>query len=271
MARTRVDRVGVARRLVGPVPLHAREPERDAARIARARLDSVEGDLDDELRPDVDDVAVRVRLEPEQVLRLPREHLVRQALERLAQHHEAARRGIARAEVEIRQLAPSAARAPTPRRARRGRACATGLTLSQPAPRRPASYGASSDLTITPSCPRASASSRNACAASASSVSRRGTTSSARQVARRAPRAARRAGASIRSSPSTWRQSKKNADSGAVRAQLGDVRLRPEAAHRHLERLGAAVLAERDRLAVEHDAPTRRARARPRRSPGRDR
>ena len=38
----------------------------------------------------------------------------------------------------------------------------TGLTLSQPAPRRPASYGAVSDLTTTPSCPRASASSRNA-------------------------------------------------------------------------------------------------------------
>ena len=56
-----------------------------------------------------------------------------------------------------------------------------GFTFSQPAPRRPASYGASSDFTMTPSWPRASASSRNACAAAASSVSRRGTTSAARK------------------------------------------------------------------------------------------
>ena len=41
----------------------------------------------------------------------------------------------------------------------------TGLTLSQPAPRRPASYGAASDLTITPSWPRASVSPRKAAAA----------------------------------------------------------------------------------------------------------
>ena len=53
-----------------------------------------------------------------------------------------------------------------------------GFTFSQPAPRLPASYGASSAFTITPSWPRASASSRNACATPGSSVSTRGTTSS---------------------------------------------------------------------------------------------
>ena len=41
------------RRLVRPVAQHAREPQRDAARVARARLDAVERDLDHELRPHV--------------------------------------------------------------------------------------------------------------------------------------------------------------------------------------------------------------------------
>ena len=48
-------------------------------------------------------------------------------------------------------------------------------------------------------------------------------------------------------------------------------RLRAEAAHRHLERLRAAVVAKRDRLAVEHDLPRRRARGPQRRSRARDR
>jgi hypothetical protein len=42
--------VGVVRALVRPIALHPSESECDAARIARARLDSVERDLDDELR-----------------------------------------------------------------------------------------------------------------------------------------------------------------------------------------------------------------------------
>ena len=41
-------------RLVVAVAHHAREAQRDAAGVARARLDAVERDLDDELGPDVD-------------------------------------------------------------------------------------------------------------------------------------------------------------------------------------------------------------------------
>src|SRR5688572_11995734 len=68
---------------------------------------------------------------------------------------------------------------------------------------------------MTPSWPRASASSRNACAASSLVVSSLGTTCSA---GTRASRIASRscAGRSIRSSPSTCNRSKKNDDSGVV-------------------------------------------------------
>ena len=45
-----------AARLVRAIALHAREAQRQAARDNRAVLDLVERDLDDELRPDVDDV-----------------------------------------------------------------------------------------------------------------------------------------------------------------------------------------------------------------------
>ena len=66
---------------------------------------------------------------------------------------------------------------------------------------------------MTPSCPRASASSRKRCASAGSSVSRRGTTCLA--ASRESSAASRsRAGRSIRSSPSTCRQSKKNEASG---------------------------------------------------------
>ena len=53
----------------------------------------------------------------------------------------------------------------------------TGFTFSQAAPRRPASYAASSDFTITPSCPRSSAVVRKRSAAASSAVSSRGTRS----------------------------------------------------------------------------------------------
>ena len=54
-----------------------------------------------------------------------------------------------------------------------------GLTLIHPAPRRPAAYGAVSDLTTTPSWPCASASVKNAAASSADAVTRRGISRSA--------------------------------------------------------------------------------------------
>src|SRR5207342_650415 len=108
----RVDGVRLGRRLVGPVPLHACKAQRDATGVARARLHAVEGDLDDELRPNEDDVTLPSRLELEQALRLPREQLVGQALERLAEHHEASADGIPGTEVEVRQLSLSATVAP---------------------------------------------------------------------------------------------------------------------------------------------------------------
>ena len=51
----------------------------------------------------------------------------------------------------------------------------TGFTFSQPAPRRPASYGAAGDFAITPSWPAASVASRNCWASSGSEVASRST------------------------------------------------------------------------------------------------
>ena len=45
----RVERVGVLGALVGPIAQDAREAERHTARVARAALDAVEGDLDHQL------------------------------------------------------------------------------------------------------------------------------------------------------------------------------------------------------------------------------
>ena len=67
----RRDRVGVGGGLVGPVALHAREAEREAARILRTRLHVVERDLGDDFRPNVDGVRVAPNLELEKLRRLP--------------------------------------------------------------------------------------------------------------------------------------------------------------------------------------------------------
>src|SRR5690242_10602830 len=95
------ERVGFLRPLVRPVPLHAGEAQGDAARVAGAALDAVEGDLDDELGTDVDVVAVARGLQLQQVSRLPGQHLVGEALERLPEHDEAAALGVARAQVQV--------------------------------------------------------------------------------------------------------------------------------------------------------------------------
>src|SRR2546425_9758217 len=73
------DGVGHGRPLVGTVALDAREPQRQPAGILTARLDVVEGDLDDQLGAHVHRVppVVAPDLELEQLLGLPREHLVR--------------------------------------------------------------------------------------------------------------------------------------------------------------------------------------------------
>ena len=106
------DGVGLGGGLVGPIPLDAREAERDAAGILRARLHVVERDLDDDLRAHVDGVVVAADLELEELLRLPREHLVGQPLERLAEHDEAAALGVARAEVQVAERPAPAPAAP---------------------------------------------------------------------------------------------------------------------------------------------------------------
>src|SRR4051794_31433107 len=105
------ERVGLGRRLVAAVPLDAREPQREPPGILRALLNFVERDLGDDLRSQVHGVAVARDLELEEPLRLPREHLVGEPLERLAEHHEAAALAVARAEVQVAQpsLAPAAA------------------------------------------------------------------------------------------------------------------------------------------------------------------
>ena len=61
MASTSSRVLASRRGLVGPVAQDPREAQRDAARVARARLDAVEGDLHDELRADVHDMPVSER------------------------------------------------------------------------------------------------------------------------------------------------------------------------------------------------------------------
>jgi hypothetical protein len=88
-----------------------------------------------------------------------------------------------------------------------------GLTLIHPAPRRPAAYGVSSDLTTTPSCPRATASAKNSDASAAEDVTSRGMSSAAGTA--EASEACRSAsGRSIRSAPSRCSTSNRNTDNG---------------------------------------------------------
>ena len=118
-----LDRVGLVRPLVGPVALHAGEPQRHAAGVAGARLDAVERDLDDQLGPHVDDVPVAPGLAREQLLGLPCEHSSVSPLNVLPSitNPPAAHRGRPGGGS---RAARGAGRCPTPRPARRGRACA---------------------------------------------------------------------------------------------------------------------------------------------------
>ena len=92
-----------------------------------------------------------------------------------------------------------------------------GLTLIHPAPRRPAAYGVSSDLTTTPSCPRATASAKNSEASAEQDVTSRGM-SSAGGTARASSACRVSSGKSIRSTPSRCSTSNKNTDSGGPSA-----------------------------------------------------
>ena len=157
-------------------------------------------------------------------LGLPGEQLVGEALERLADHHELARLGIARAEVQVRQPAPAPAVAPLGRehdeieRAYR-------LHLAPRAAAPAGVVGESSAFTITPSCPVASASARNARRDLGVVGLRRGHARGRRRVAS-STRRVRASGRSIRSSPSTCSTSKKNAGERASSWLVGVVACR---------------------------------------------
>src|SRR6185503_18510801 len=90
-----IDGIGVLGPLVRAIALHAREAQREAARVLRALLDVAELDLDHQLGAQLHDPVVAAGLASEELARLPFEHRVGHALEGLAEHDEAAR-GIAR-------------------------------------------------------------------------------------------------------------------------------------------------------------------------------
>jgi hypothetical protein len=77
-----------------------------------AFLDIVEGDLHHQLRPHVHGVRIARDLELQEPFRLPRQRLVRQALERLAQHDEPVAARTARAQMQVAQPAGAPAVAP---------------------------------------------------------------------------------------------------------------------------------------------------------------
>src|SRR5262249_58058320 len=83
--------------------------EGNSARVTRALLDVVEGDLHHQLGTDVDRVGVTRDLELEQSSGLPGEHRIGQSFERLAEHHEAPMLGITSPEMQIaeRSATPS--------------------------------------------------------------------------------------------------------------------------------------------------------------------
>ena len=92
-----------------------------------------------------------------------------------------------------------------------------GLTLIQPAPRRPAAYGVAGDFTTTPSCPCPSASEKNAVASSVEAVTTLGMIIPGGTT--RASAACRSAsGRSSRSAPSRCSTSNRNTDSGTSEA-----------------------------------------------------
>src|SRR5438046_9440426 len=146
----RVDGVGVFGLLILPISYHAREAQCQTTRIMRAVLPAVECDVADELGTHVDRDPFAVGLDRLQLLRLPLEQLVRQSLERLAEHHEAAVLGIAGAEVQVGEFAVPAAVAPLGGQDDQSSVWAC-FTFIQFPPLLPASYAPPSALAISPS------------------------------------------------------------------------------------------------------------------------
>src|ERR1700736_2176468 len=94
-AATALRRVYAAHRLhvvrirsafIFAVPLHTCKPQCETAWIARALLQVTEGDLHDELRPDIHSPLIAVRLASQKFPGLPFQECVRQPLECLSQH-----------------------------------------------------------------------------------------------------------------------------------------------------------------------------------------
>jgi hypothetical protein len=107
-----VDRVGVFGLLIRAVALDAGKAQGEPAGIMRARLDVIEGDLDHELRLDINRVSVAGDRELTQLGGLPRQHFVRHALEGLSQHHKRARARVSCPEVQVAEPAGAPAVAP---------------------------------------------------------------------------------------------------------------------------------------------------------------
>ena len=138
------------------------------------------------------------------------------------------------------------------------------LTFSQPAPRRPASYGASSAFTITPSWPRASASSRNALGLLGGPGDRRagrGARSGSERVERREPLARRAVEEVLAVDVEAVEEERRERDRS--RASRSTSRRLPNRLIVTWNGCGRPSGAERDRLAVE-DERARPGRARDR-------
>src|SRR4029434_7738933 len=109
----RLDGVGLLGALVLPVADDPGEAEGEAAGVAGAGLEAVEGDLHHQLGADVDDPLVGGAdgqlLEPPG---LPGQELGGEALGELPQHHDPAAVGVAGAQVEVAEPAAAAAVAP---------------------------------------------------------------------------------------------------------------------------------------------------------------
>ena len=219
----------------------------------RALLQPVERDLHHELGANVHDVAVVLapRLSRQQLRSLPAQQLVREPLERLAEHDVTTGRGVARAEPEVREQPLTPPRAPLGRehdeveRVRR-------LDL-EPARTAAASLvGRAERLGDEPSWPRASASSKNDSAASAESGTRCGTRFGRGQqpLERLASHRLLAVEDVVAVAVQTIEEDRRQRQLGA---QCVDVEPATEPAHRHLERLRPAVRPQREHFAIEHE------------------
>ena len=149
-------------RLSGAVALHAREPEREARRIVRARLHARRTRSRRRARAGRGRRARRVASSSARSRSVC--HASISSVSPLNVFPSITKPPLAGSRAPRCRFESQPSRRPLPHSAAsttRSSVCAR-FTLSQLAPRRPASYGASSDFAMSPSCPRASASARNA-------------------------------------------------------------------------------------------------------------